>query len=125
MSTDRIVKLQELSLEKVTAHGGVGEILCQRPFDSEDFTGPWNFVDYAVLPPGTSIGLHTHGDDEELYLVLEGRGTMRLDDREFEVEAGSLILNRPGGSHGLRNDGDVPLRLFVVEVRTNAAEDET
>ena len=32
------------------------------------------------------------------------------------VTPGSVVLNRPGGTHGLHNDGDAPLRLFVVEV---------
>ena len=32
------------------------------------------------------------------------------------VEEGSVVRNRPGGTHGLVNDGDAPLRLFVVEV---------
>ncbi len=116
MSANRVVNLNDLDLERVQAHEGRGEILFHRPFSAGDFSGPWNFVDYAVLPPGTSIGVHTHGANEELYVVLEGEGTMHLDDREFPVRAGSMVLNRPGGTHGLRNDGDAPLRLLVVEV---------
>jgi len=112
----RIKKLDELPLQLMRAHGGEGEIFCHRPFSSDVFEGPWNFVDYAVLPPGTSIGRHRHGDNEELYLVLEGSGTMHLDGRDFRVEAGVVVVNRRGGTHGLRNDGNEPLRLFVVEV---------
>jgi mannose-6-phosphate isomerase-like protein (cupin superfamily) len=114
--TDQVVNLDQLPLERINAHGGAGEILFHRPFPGEAFDGPVNFVDYAVLPPGSSIGVHAHGEDEELYLVLEGRGTMHLDGREIPVREGSLIVNRAGGTHGLRNDGDTPLRLFVVEV---------
>jgi quercetin dioxygenase-like cupin family protein len=123
MSDARVVNLNGLPLESVTAHGGDGKILFHRPFDGDAFEGPWNFVDYAVLPPGSSIGLHSHGDNEELYLVLEGSGTMQLDGRELRVEKGSLVLNRRGGSHGLRNDGDVPLKLFVVEVAIGGAKE--
>jgi quercetin dioxygenase-like cupin family protein len=116
LTRPRIKKLDELPLERTTAHDGQGEIFCHRPFPGDVFEGPWNFVDYAVLPPGTSIGPHRHGDNEELYLVLEGRGTMHLDGRDFTVEAGHVIVNRRGGTHGLRNDGTTPLRLFVVEI---------
>lgn len=116
MKGPRIKRLDELPLQRMAAHDGDGEILCHRPFSSDAFEGPWNFVDYAVLPPGTSIGNHRHGDNEELYLVLEGSGTMHIDGSDFKVESGSIVLNRRGGTHGLRNDGDGPLRLFVVEI---------
>lgn len=112
----RVRNLSSLPLERVVAHDGVGEIDFHRVFDAADFAGPWHFVDYAVLPPGASIGRHTHGRNEELYLVLEGTGTMHLDGETVAVSAGSLILNRAGGTHGLKNDGERPLRLFVVEV---------
>ena len=82
MSVDRVVKLQELPLERVVAHGGDGEILFHRPFEASAFEGPWNFVDYAVLPPGTSIGLHTHESDEELYLVLTRRQRARHPEQK-------------------------------------------
>jgi mannose-6-phosphate isomerase-like protein (cupin superfamily) len=113
----QILNLNELPLEEVAAHEGQGKILFNRVFHEESFRGPWNFVDYAVLPPGSSIGLHTHGENEELYLILEGEGTMTLDSDEFPVRPGHVILNRPHGTHGLQNTGSVPLKLFVVEVR--------
>jgi mannose-6-phosphate isomerase-like protein (cupin superfamily) len=112
----RVRSLADAGLAEVVAHGGEGSIGFRRVFDRADFAGPLHFVDYAVLPPGASIGRHTHGRDEELYLVLEGSGTMHLDGQEFRVGPGSVILNRAGGTHGLRNDSDAPLRLFVVEV---------
>lgn len=120
MTSDRIKHLSALPLETVRAHEGAGAIGFHRLFDSSRFEGPWNFVDYAVVPPGASIGIHQHGDDEELYLVLEGAGTMHLDGEEFPVSAGSVVVNRSGGTHGLRNDGAEPLRLFVVEVGIGA-----
>ena len=118
--TERVLELKDLPLERVRAHGGEGEILFHRVFHARAFRGPWNFVDYAVLPPGTSIGVHTHGENEELYLVLEGHGEMVLDGERFTVGPGSVVLNRPGGTHGLANPGPGPLRIFVVEVRADA-----
>ncbi|MFO0982656.1 MAG: cupin domain-containing protein [Planctomycetota bacterium] len=117
MSDRQVVNLHDLELQRVAAHDGVGEILWRRVFHQHDFQGPWNFVDYAVLPPGTSIGRHQHESDEELYLVLEGEGLMELDGNEFPVRPGSVILNRPHGTHGLRNVSTSAIRIFVVEVR--------
>ena len=41
---------------------------------------------------------------------------MHLDGREFAVGPGNVVVNRPGGQHGLENTGRAALRLFVVEV---------
>lgn len=116
------LRLDEIELERVQAHGGQGTILFRRLLDGARSAGAWNFVDYAVVPPGASIGRHRHGANEELYLVLEGRGRMVRDGEEFEVGPGSVVLNRAFGEHGLLNDGDRPLRLFVVEVPLRGEE---
>lgn len=110
--------LSELSLADTCAHGGEGEIRFARIASAAEFAGGCNFIDYAELPPDTSIGRHRHRDDEEeLYLVLEGSGTMWRDGEPLAVRAGDLIRNRPGGEHELRNTGASVLRLFVIELR--------
>jgi mannose-6-phosphate isomerase-like protein (cupin superfamily) len=118
---ERVTRLAANPLARVTAHGGRGRIGFRRLFDRAAFTAPVNFVDYAVVPPKGSIGLHRHGANEEIYLVLSGRGRMRLDAREFAVGPGSVVVNRPGGRHGLVNTGARDLRLFVVEVAAATA----
>lgn len=118
---ERVLNLAELALEETVAHGGAGKILFRRVFDAAEFRGPWNFVDYAVLPPGTSIGKHRHGANEELYVILEGEGTLHLEGREHRVRSGHVVVNPPGGTHGLRNHGTGPLRILVVEIPLDPA----
>jgi mannose-6-phosphate isomerase-like protein (cupin superfamily) len=106
----------EAKLEQVTAHEGTGKIQFYRPFNSDDFESPWHFVDYAIIPPGASVGLHPHGDNEEMYFILEGNAIMTVNDEEREVKPGDLILNRAGWRHGIRNEGVVDVKMLVVEV---------
>lgn len=109
--------LDALPLEPVQAHGGEGRIGFHRIASAAELAGACNFIDLAVLPPGASIGLHRHAEDEEeFYLVLEGAGMMRREGEEFAVGPGDLVRNPPGGAHALRNTGDGPLRIFVFEV---------
>ena len=109
--------VEQLPLERVTAHGGQGQILFHRVAEKEHLSGRLNFIDVAHLPPGVSIGRHSHAsNEEEFYLVLEGRGRMYRDGETFEVGRGDLIRTPPGGSHELTNTGSGPLRIFVFEV---------
>ncbi len=109
--------LGRLSLENIQAHDGDGLIRFVRVADRDALLGGCNFIDFAELPPGTSIGPHTHaGSEEEFYLVLEGAGRMVRNGEVFQVAAGDLIRNPPGGTHSLRNTGPGPLRIFVFEL---------
>jgi mannose-6-phosphate isomerase-like protein (cupin superfamily) len=113
MRDDRI-HLFSQALERVQAHGGVGEIRFRRLVEH---SGTCHFVDLAVLPPGASIGRHRHaGDELEFYLILAGSGRMWRDGETFDVRAGDLVRNAPGGEHGLENTGDADLTIFVFEV---------
>lgn len=114
--------LDDLALETVVAHHGEGTIGFARLVDRTRQDGALHFVDLAVLPPGSSIGTHTHhADEEEFYVVLEGEGEMCRDGETFTVKAGEVIRNRPGGTHGLRNTGSHPLRLFVFELHAGTS----
>lgn len=66
-----------------------------------------------ALHPGASIGEHLN-DKDEIYYVLSGRGELMLDGSYREVGPGDAILTRRGSSHGLRQQGDEDLVIFVV-----------
>jgi glyoxylate utilization-related uncharacterized protein len=101
-------------------HDGVGVLKNITLFSKEDFQSPLRFLNYTLLPPGTSIGVHTHGNDEEIYIVLEGEGQMTVEGSTYPVQAGSVILNRPYGSHGLENTGSSEMKVLVFEAGRDA-----
>lgn len=110
--------LFELQQAATVAHDGVGEVLFHRIATSATLDGACNFIDFTTLPPGTTIGRHTHQDDEEeFYLILKGRGAMQVGEEEFSVRPGDLVRNPPGGTHSLQNVGDEELQIFVFEVQ--------
>jgi mannose-6-phosphate isomerase-like protein (cupin superfamily) len=109
--------LDQLDLTRVQAHGGEGLIRFARVVSRTGLVAACNFIDLAELPPQTSIGSHTHSSsEEELYLILSGTGQMTRNGEVFEVQAGDLIRNPPGGTHSLRNTGTLPLKIFVFEL---------
>ena len=108
---------EDCSFERVRAHGGAREISFARVLARS--RGSIRFIDLSVLGPGADIGCHTHSrDNEELYVIVSGKGLMTLDGEEFEVGPGDVVLNRPGGTHGLRNIAGEELRIVVIEVES-------
>lgn len=107
------IELKDLA----NCHDGEGVLKHSNIFSSKDFTSNLWFINYTVLPPGTTIGLHTHVDNEELYVFLEGSGTMTIEGEAVKVKAGDIHLNPPFGTHSLVNDSQADIRLIVLGVR--------
>jgi radical SAM protein with 4Fe4S-binding SPASM domain len=120
----RVSHLFSEGLHRQAAHDGEGEIEAARIVTHADLSGGCNFIDYVELPPGTSVGEHTHAlDEEEFYLVLSGSGVMRLGEDSFPVGPGDLVRNPPGGFHGLANTGPATLKLFVFELSVRGEQE--
>ena len=107
-------------LTATRAHGGEGELLAARVV--ERASGALAFVDVVVVPPGTTVGRHTHADDEELYIILAGSAEVVVDGEARTVGKGDIVHNRPGGTHELANSGPGEVRMVVVDVRTPVRE---
>lgn len=103
-------------LQKIVAHNGKKKISFARIFDNQDFQTNCHFVDYAIVPPGASIGLHRHERSEEIYLLIAGSALMTLDGVSTEVHCGDIIVNPISGTHSLVNIGEVDVIIVVVEI---------
>ena len=67
-----------------------------------------------ILPPGASMGMHTHEREAEIYLVWQGEGEYDDDGTPVMVGPGDVMVCRDGQSHALWNTGSG--RLIVHEV---------
>jgi transcriptional regulator with XRE-family HTH domain len=60
----------------------------------------------GVLRAGARVGssTHSHGDSQELLLVLEGSVRLLLDDEEHELDSGDSIEYRSSSNHCVVNE---------------------
>ena len=116
MAKKRPFRFADQAFDQVFAHGGGAPILTRRVLNKSP-ESILNFIDFTILPPGGHIGTHTHTmDNEEIYIIITGAGEMVTDGEKIGVNAGDVIINRPGGSHGLLNTGATDMRLVVIEI---------
>lgn len=88
--------------------GGVGE------FRPRMYTDENNKVMKGLLPPGSSIGLHTHDTGSEIIYILSGSGKVLYDGEYETLSAGACHYCPMGHSHSLINDSDGDLTFFAV-----------
>lgn len=70
-----------------------------------------------VEPGKRAFPLHNHHNNEEMFFILAGQGTLRLGDKEYPVREGDIIACPPGGketAHQLVNTGSGVLRYLAV-----------
>ncbi len=65
------------------------------------------------VPPGGETPLHVH-ETEEVFIILEGRGTLYVGDEAFEFEAPATVIAPAGLPHRLKNTGQVPTDQIVI-----------
>jgi len=76
-----------------------------------------------VQPDAYSTKYHSHSQQEEFFLILEGSGALRFDGREYPVRKGDFI-SKPGGqnlAHQFYNSGSEV--MVILDVGTNEPED--
>ncbi len=98
------------------SHGGQGPVGLFEIWGGSDFAGGVDFVDRMVIPAKSTIGYHRHGNNEEMYIVLAGQGTMTVDGEKIPVKKGDMILDPAFGEHGLVNDSDADIDLLVIQI---------
>lgn len=93
---------------------GKGEAEIEPLFSPEEFEAPVRFCARIRLHPGTSIGLHRHTDEDELYFITEGLGEVYDGESSTAVSSGDSMLTRSGESHSIENTGASDLVLIAV-----------
>ena len=66
----------------------------------------------ARLPVGCATTPHFHPQTEEIYYILEGSGSMRIDGELCDVGVGDAIAIPSGAHHQITNTGAGTLKFL-------------
>ena len=99
--------------EEMEGSGGATWRLARKTLGAEAFG--FNVVD---IEAGGEIPAHDHSGDnqEEVFIILEGQGTIVTDGEEHDAPAGTFCRFAPEVNRTVRNTSDANVRALLIGV---------
>jgi mannose-6-phosphate isomerase-like protein (cupin superfamily) len=63
---------------------------------------------------------HKHQNNEEVYIIVGGRGQFLVDGKCIDVQEGSVLRISPAASRAWRNNSDRPLYFLCLQYRADS-----
>ena len=77
------------------------------------FETPRFFCDIYCFEPGQEQKGHIHGEQDKVYIVLEGEGTFQVGTEKRVLGAGQGTMAAAGEEHGVKNHSTQRLKVLV------------
>lgn len=73
------------------------------------------------LPAGVAVPfVHAHKQNEEVYLVLSGKGLFYLDGEELAIGEGDVLRVDPAAKRCIKADAGSALRFVCIQTKANS-----
>lgn len=73
------------------------------------------------LKPGSGMPFyHTHKENEEVYIFIQGNGQMQVDGEVIDVQEGSVVRVAPNGLRTWHNNSKEAMLYLVIQTRENS-----
>ena len=83
-------------------------------------------ISINVLPAGASVPfVHAHKQNEEIYAILEGRGSAVIDGDTVTLEAGDWVRIAPAAKRRFFAAADSSIKYLCIQVKQNSLEGYT
>jgi len=71
-------------------------------------------ISLTELYPQKSTTGHSHKDVDEVYVFIDGKGTMEVGKKTIKVKAGDLVPVKAGDFHRVHNQGEKNLSFWAI-----------
>lgn len=73
------------------------------------------------LPAGVSVPfVHAHKENEEVYIILSGKGVIYLNGDEIEIMEGSVLKVEPNVARCIKAAADSALSFICIQSKANS-----
>ena len=78
------------------------------------------------LPKGASVPfVHAHKENEEIYIIIEGRGILKIDNESLAIKKGDVIKISPKGKRQIFATNDEGISYVCIQVKENSLHNYT
>ena len=83
-------------------------------------------ISINALPQGASVPfIHSHKQNEEIYIILNGKGKVIIDDESIEIKENDVIKISPKAKRQFFADTKSDLKYICIQVKENSLENFT
>ena len=78
-------------------------------------------VSINTVPPNGGVPfVHVHTNNEELYIVLEGKGELWIDGETLPIQAGDSFRIDPADKRAIRAAADSSLKYICIQTKAHS-----
>lgn len=115
-----IKRKNELEIKEIEGlRGGVGKLKMTEILSKDELQNEGKLFSRVILEKNSSIGLHKHVNDFEVYYILKGVGLVEEESGTYTVNEGDVVYTCDGQQHSLLNIGDSELEMLAVVINNN------
>lgn len=100
--------------EKENVRLGKGKVIFEKIVKQEDLRGKGKLFSKITILPGSSIGMHDHTDDFEVYYILKGKAKVFDNGEYVELNEGDVVYTADGQKHNIENIGEDNLEFIAL-----------
>jgi len=83
-------------------------------YNLHDFQQDHLTVSMTVMNPNQETRGHSHENNDEVYIFLEGEGEIQINDKKFTVKANDVVPIPLGAFHKVFNPNSEKLKFLCV-----------
>jgi uncharacterized cupin superfamily protein len=78
-------------------------------------------VSINSLAPGAGMPIyHSHNQNEEIYIFIQGKGQLQVDGEVINVQEGTMVRISPDGERIWRNNSNQRLLYIIIQAKENS-----
>lgn len=93
---------------------GKGPVDTNIVFTPEQTLGKTTYCARMVVKPGSSIGVHAHGPEAEIFYILEGELHITDNGAEDILHPGDSLFTGGGNTHSVENRSGKDVVMFAI-----------
>ncbi len=120
--------IEKLSAGEKFTHVSVGNL---QPFEGKLFLkdaieASSCEISFGSLPSGNAVPFfHSHKENEEIYVILSGKGRFQVNDDVFDIAEGSVIRVSTNCDRNLKCTSEQPMTYICIQAKEDSLSNYT